>query len=691
MTARRGVLRARRLLAAATSAALLMSLLGALPAAAVEPGDEPETAVPIAEIGVPQDYDTSAATENPAVDPTDCDGEFGQVDGPFTETFWHAFTPAASGDLIVDVNSFPDPEAQGFLAIVFVYSGSPGNLSLVGCNAFGSTVRFEATAGTTYYAMTGSLPETPGGGPATISVVEPFLAGITVASRASYDPQSNVVTIHGTATCLADATLEVSVFARQSIGQHAVLGAGGGFVPSCEGDTSWTAELEGFTSFFNPGSLDVFVDVFACTILCVGDSTEATVTARPTNNRPGPASPPPPPPPANDERDGAFPIVIDESATQDTTGATSNETDPTLCPDDDIVPFSNSTVWYEFTAPADGFVEVNTFDSDYDTTLFVLDGDTLVACNDQAADTNQSQLVFEATAGVTYALMIGAWENSPPGNLVLTVLPGEEPPPPPPPFDPATNDELDDAIALVIDGPAVESNTSATTVNLDTDPQECPVEGFPPSSHTVWYTVTASADQFVEINTFGSAYDTTLYVLDESGEVIACNDDAVDVQSRVVFAAVADGEYTVMVGSFAESPGGNLVIRALTSDTPPPPPPPVPIGVELSINPVVALDTRTGAATLSGEITCSVEATGSAFAGLSQSGGRFSAEGFGEGEVACGPEPTTWTIVVFGDTSRFQNGAAFASIEAGVESEDGGFGDAFAEGEVTLRPAGRAR
>src|SRR6185295_23732 len=146
--------------------------------------------------------------------------------------------------------------------------------------------------------------------------------------------------------------------------------------------------------------------------------------------------------------------------------------------------------------------------------------------------------------------------------------PSNRPPPPPPP---PANDEQANAVALVVDGAALTADTRAATVNPDTDPQECPFAGFPPSSHTVWYMVTPDADGWVEVNTFGSDYDTTLYVLD-AGSVIACNDDALNVQSRVKFHVTAGTTYAVMSGTFDESPGGNLVIAALTTAAPPPPP-----------------------------------------------------------------------------------------------------------------------
>lgn len=680
----RGGPRVRRFFVSMVVASLAWAMLAA-PVAADDPapGDEPSTAVVITDIGVPQDYDTSSATMN-AADPTECDGEFGHFDGPFTNTFWHSFVAPANGDLIVDVNSFPDPDGNGFLAILFVFEatteGTPG--PFVACNAFGSTVRFTAAAGTTYLAMTGSLPDTPVGGPAIITVLEPFLSNLTISERATYDQAARSVTIHGTVECATPANLDVSVFGSQQVGTHTV--SGDGFEPAgaCDGDHEWSVTLFGFNTFFNPGELEVFVEVFACTTVCLGDFGMATVRARP--GKPVPAEPPPPPP-ANDERTGAFPIAVGDTAEQDTRGATSNATDPGECPDQPIVGFSNSTVWYSLTTTAPGFVEVDTFGSDYDTTLFILQGDEIVACNDQAADTNASQLTFAADG--TYDIMVGAWMDSPAGNLVLNVAATDAPPPPPPAPD---NDARADAIELVVDDPAepLTADTTGATDDPATDPAVCPANpDLPPSSRTVWYFI-AGADGFVEINTFGSDFDTTVYVLD-GDTVVACNDDFLSRQSLVTFEADPAVIYEVMVGSFDGAPGGQLEIRALSVDEPPPPP--EPLVFDFAVDEVGSVDTRTGEVTISGTATCSREASGFMSASLFQEGGRFAADGFGEGELACGPDPTVWTLTLFGFGSKFQAGDALAFVDAFVFTDDGEGQGTFVEQVIRLRPVGSAR
>jgi hypothetical protein len=661
----------------AVALGFIINVVAVMPVFAAVAGDELTDPIPIpaTDFGVPQSYDSTGATTNELTDPASCQGEFGTLVGPFTETVWHSFTPSVAGELIVDINSFPDPEAPGFLAILFVVADDgAGGTTPVGCSAFPSTVRFSADAGQTYYAMTGSLPETPGGGPAEIIVAEPFISGLAVDSVASYDAQKNEVTVTGTLVCEDADFVEVFIDARQQVGQHAVMGGGATSISPCDGEASWTVTLTGFTTFFNPGAIEVGVNVFSCATFCMGDFLSTTVQAHPISNKPGPPPPPPPPAPDNDEREGAIGISLGETAEQDVSSATANPGDPGQCPDEPVTDFSGHTVWYAFSAEADGWVEVNTIGSTYDTTLFVLDGEEIVACDDDIVIgfDQRSQLTFLATSGTTYDIMVGSWRDSPPGQLVLNVLEGTEPPSPP---TPPANDESADAIPLAV-GETLTGDTSAATIS-DTDPDFCPHDFISFTNHTVWYTVTPEDDGWLEINTFGSEFDTTLHVL-AGGEVIACNNNTqVSLQSRVVFFAEAGVTYEVMVGSsFAD--GGPLVISALAAEPP--------LQVSLTLDELGTVDTRTGEAIITGTVTCTEEAVGAMGVFVSQTGGRFTAEGGNFAEIACGPEPTAWSVTVAGDTAKFQAGEAdvFGDVFVSTGPDESAF--TFFEGQVTLRP-----
>jgi hypothetical protein len=104
----------------------------------------------------------------------------------------------------------------------------------------------------------------------------------------------------------------------------------------------------------------------------------------------------------------------------DTTDATVEPTDP-----EPSCVGTTHTVWYSYTPSADGRIGVDTFGSDYDTTLSAWVGEpgnfAEVACNDDTFDSVQSLIRFDVTSGVTYFIMAGSFFDSPGGNLELTV------------------------------------------------------------------------------------------------------------------------------------------------------------------------------------------------------------------------------------------------------------------------------
>ncbi len=69
---------------------------------------------------------------------------------------------------------------------------------------------------------------------------------------------------------------------------------------------------------------------------------------------------------------------------------------------------NKGSVWYTFTPSATMSIYAYTFGSNYDTTLGVYsaDGLTLIDCNDDTSGL-QSQVVFEASGGMTYYFLVG--------------------------------------------------------------------------------------------------------------------------------------------------------------------------------------------------------------------------------------------------------------------------------------------
>jgi hypothetical protein len=93
----------------------------------------------------------------------------------------------------------------------------------------------------------------------------------------------------------------------------------------------------------------------------------------------------------------------------------------TTAPDDPQCAGGNAaSVWYAYTPPVSTSVTMDTFGSDYDTTLSAYTGApgslVQVACNDNAAGP-QSQVTFPVARGVTYYVMAAGFASG--GNLAF--------------------------------------------------------------------------------------------------------------------------------------------------------------------------------------------------------------------------------------------------------------------------------
>jgi hypothetical protein len=132
-------------------------------------------------------------------------------------------------------------------------------------------------------------------------------------------------------------------------------------------------------------------------------------------------------PPANDAI--ASPTVIGSLPFRDeleTSGATVGATDPGYCFDPSMGT-DPASVWYAYTATTTGPLLATTFDSDYDTSLYVGSADdrgglTVLGCSDDTR-TQQSAVRFDAIAGETYLFAASAsiFGGSTGGRLVFNL------------------------------------------------------------------------------------------------------------------------------------------------------------------------------------------------------------------------------------------------------------------------------
>jgi hypothetical protein len=142
-----------------------------------------------------------------------------------------------------------------------VYTGTRATLTQLGCNddSNGSTqsrVRFDATAGTTYYFMVSSLYRA---NPAflTFNLVQAppaFAFSSTVSQFGLVKANTGIATVNGTVTCNQPAYVYISGELKQL---HGGTPVSGNFFTSvaCDGTTPWSVPVQTQTSLFHGRSV----------------------------------------------------------------------------------------------------------------------------------------------------------------------------------------------------------------------------------------------------------------------------------------------------------------------------------------------------------------------------------------------------------------------------------------------------
>ncbi len=140
-------------------------------------------------------------------------------------------------------------------------------------------------------------------------------------------------------------------------------------------------------------------------------------------------------PPANDNFANA--INLGSAATVNATG---DNTEATLQSGEPDAPYGErtGTVWYSWTAPVSGWVQIDTLGSGFDTVVGVGSGSTIgdyveIVFNDERLNgyllppfEGESLLMFQAQAGTVYRIAVGGWLGNE-GPFSLHILPSAGP------------------------------------------------------------------------------------------------------------------------------------------------------------------------------------------------------------------------------------------------------------------------
>ncbi len=221
------------------------------------------------------------------------------------------------------------------------------------------------------------------------------------------------------------------------------------------------------------------------------------------------------------------------------------------------------SIWWKWTAPANGSCTVDTIGSPFDTVLAVYTGSsfpslTSVASDDQSGGSNTSKVSFNTTTGTTYFFAVDGRSGA--GGAVALHLEFSSQGKP-------ANDDYSNAIALAGSSASGTGNSAGATAESGE-----PSHYGNPAGKSLWWTWTASQSGPVRISTAGSAFDTVLAVY--SGTSLyslletASNDDANGTrQSAVEFEAVLGKTYRIAVDGY-EGDSGAVVLEVTQSDAP---------------------------------------------------------------------------------------------------------------------------
>jgi hypothetical protein len=205
------------------------------------------------------------------------------------------------------------------------------------------------------------------------------------------------------------------------------------------------------------------------------------------------------------------------------------------------------------------------------------------------------------------------------------------------------------------DGPY--DTTEATTGATDPD-----CFGGPDRS-TVWYSFTPGTSGRFAADTFGSNYDTTLQLGTPNGsggiDIISCNDDAQDLQSRVAWDATDGTTYLLAVGTCCgdgvvgqAGGGGSLTFHV---DVAPPAP-----SASITLDRTGSFNSA-GVATIHGTIACTNTDFVDIMADASQRVGRRVLRGFGETITDCASG--RWSLDITSGDGKYLGGSLSVRLD----------------------------
>ncbi len=239
-------------------------------------------------------------------------------------------------------------------------------------------------------------------------------------------------------------------------------------------------------------------------------------------------------------------------------GATREKSEPLISSTE-----GGKSLWWTWTAPADGALVLSTAGSGFDTLLGLFSGTTLVtlysiASNDDFLPETGSRIKTTVTAGMTYQIAVDGYRGAV-GNVRLSLQ-----------FMPFATTPPNNMFAnrTVLSG--MSNNVMSSTMKASRESYE-PYHAGKSGGHSLWWEWTAPSNGTATVSTEGSDFDTVLAVYTGYSlftlTPVASNDDAAargDFTSRLTFTAVAGTSYQIAADGYAGA-AGNLRLNLFAS------------------------------------------------------------------------------------------------------------------------------
>ena len=206
-----------------------------------------------------------------------------------------------------------------------------------------------------------------------------------------------------------------------------------------------------------------------------------------------------------------------------------------------------ASVWWSWTAPSTGVVQIHTEGSSFDTILGIYTGTVVsnlvrVASDDDSGAGLASAVTFTANAGNNYQIALDGYSGAE-GMAVLTIA------------YVATNDAFASRTRQMNADFWLTVNSAGATKEIGE-----PDHGGNVGGKSLWWEWTAPTSGNVQVKTEGSSFDTLLGIYEGTSvsglTLVAANDDAdSQLTSTVSFLARAGGKYQIAVDGYGGASG----------------------------------------------------------------------------------------------------------------------------------------